>query len=180
MYRTALVIIAIPLVLPGIGNAQNDQGDDSMEDHLSVLEEDVKVLTEEQVSLFTATQDAIQFKVSLNRNYPRSIRARQHDGQKILVVGQPGDALVRASVHRMLFNAPPGREFSTFGSPAPFRMTIRQSDRAVMHLVSRLPNAIGYARITAVDERVKILTVDGLGPRDAGYFLIIHGDGSSE
>ena len=105
---------------------------------------------------------------------------RWPDGQKIVAVNQLVTALARASVFRMLFNAGPGKEFSMSGSPAPFKSMTRSSGRSVKRLVSQLPNAIGYARVSAVDDSVKTLTVDGLGPGDAGYFLIVRGDGSSE
>ncbi len=105
---------------------------------------------------------------------------RWPDGQKIVVVNQPLDSLARASVYRMLFNAPPGKQFSLPGSPAPFKTTVRLSDRSVKQLVSRLPNAIGYARASTVDERVRVLVVDGLGPGDAGFSPGAQKDGSPE
>jgi ABC-type phosphate transport system substrate-binding protein len=95
--------------------------------------------------------------------------SRWPDGQKIVAVNQPVDSSARAVVYRILFNAPPGQQFSQPGSPAPFKTTVRPSDRSVKQLVSRLPNAIGYARASTVDERIKVLVVDGPGRGGPGF-----------
>ena len=61
MYQTTVLIIAI--LMPGIGITQNDQGDDSIVERLSILEKDVEALTEEQSAFYRAMQDAIQFNL---------------------------------------------------------------------------------------------------------------------
>ena len=61
MYRNTVLIIAI--LIPVIAVAQNNQGNDSMAERLSILEEDVGALTQEQSAFFRAMQDAIQFNL---------------------------------------------------------------------------------------------------------------------
>ncbi len=94
---------------------------------------------------------------------------RWPDGQKVVAIDQSVDSTSRAVVYELLFQAPAGKTFAIPGSPAPFRTTVRKSDISARRLVSRLPNAIGYIRLNAVDERVRVLAVDGKSPDDPDY-----------
>lgn len=107
-------------------------------------------------------------------------KRRWPDGQNICAINRPVSASVRATVFRVLFNAGPGKEFSISGSPTSFRPVTRQSGRSVKQLVSQVPNAIGYILVSEVDDRVKVLTVDGIEPNDTGYFPSVQGRKSSQ
>ena len=49
--------------------------------------------------------------------------------------------------------------------------TTLSSDEAVKRFVSQVPNAVGFIDASAVDDRVKILRIDGKLPMENGYKL---------
>ena len=46
-----------------------------------------------------------------------------------------------------------------------------QSDKAVRKMVANIPGAIGYISLSAVDDTVKVLEIDGLLPSQERYAL---------
>lgn len=45
------------------------------------------------------------------------------------------------------------------------------SDSSVKAMVVRIPGAIGYINLSKVDDTVKIINVDGVGPSDVNYLI---------
>ena len=88
------------------------------------------------------------------------------DGSQIMVINRIPTAYIRAIFYKLVLKEQPAKEFYHPGSPIPFRTLIQQSDDAAIRFVSRMPNAISYVSFKAVNDKVKVLEINGVPATD--------------
>jgi phosphate transport system substrate-binding protein len=93
------------------------------------------------------------------------------DGQKIVVLNRPLDSDLRKQFYRLVLDAEPTAKFFLPGSPIPFETRQVQSDQATRKIVAQIPSAIGYLPLSATDDSVKVLAIDGVLPSQGRYTL---------
>ncbi len=91
------------------------------------------------------------------------------DGQKIFVVDHLSDTEIRSLFYRIVLNSKPTKKFLKRNSPVPFKPMTLKTDVSTRKFVGRIPNAIGYIYLKKVNDRVKVLKVDGKLPDEEGY-----------
>lgn len=89
--------------------------------------------------------------------------------QKIVVLNRPITSEVRRQFYAWVLGREATAKFFRTGSPVPFRTQQVKSDRATRKMVARIPGAIGYIPLSAVDDSVKVLKIDGMLPDQARY-----------
>ena len=91
------------------------------------------------------------------------------DGQKIFVVDRPSDSEIRFQFYKIVLNSKPTKKFLKPKSPLPFKPMILKTDASMCKFTTRIPNAIGYIYLSEVNDKVKVLEIDGKLPGDEGY-----------
>ena len=114
-------------------------------------------------------------RTTLNKSYLHRIYSGKitqwEDGQKVVALNYPIHAEIRRRFYVLVLEAEPAAKFFIPGSPIPFKLRQMRSDRAVRKMVAGVPGAIGYLPLSAVDDSVKILSIDGMRPSQANYPL---------
>ena len=91
------------------------------------------------------------------------------DGQKIFVVDRTSESEIRFQFYKIVLNSKPTKKFLKPQSPVPFKAMILKTDVSTRKFVGRIPNAIGYIYLRDVNDKVKVLKVDGKLPGEDGY-----------
>ncbi len=91
------------------------------------------------------------------------------DGQKIFVVDHSFDSEIRSQFYKIVLNSKPTKKFLKPQSPVPFKAMTLKTDVSTRKFVGRIPNAIGYIYLSKVDDKVKVLKIDGKLPDDESY-----------
>ncbi len=91
------------------------------------------------------------------------------DGQKVFVVDRLSDSEIRFQFYKIVLNSKPTKKFLKPQSPVPFKAMTLKTDVSTRKFVGRIPNAIGYIYLSKVNDRVKVLKVDGKLPDDENY-----------
>jgi ABC-type phosphate transport system substrate-binding protein len=103
---------------------------------------------------------------------------RWANGRKITVVMRPAGDGDRAVVLRLVCRMTEA-EFQKYVLQAAFTGEATGGPRVldtalgVRRFVFNVPGAIGYMRLSEVDDTIKVIHVDGLGPTDPGYRLTV-------
>jgi ABC-type phosphate transport system substrate-binding protein len=103
---------------------------------------------------------------------------RWPNGRKITVVMRPAGDVDRAVVLRLVCRMSEA-EFqkhvlqATFTGEATGGPRVLDTALGVRRFVFNVPGAIGYMRLSEVDDTIKVIHVDGLGPTDPGYRLTV-------
>ena len=90
---------------------------------------------------------------------------------KIVALNRPILSEIRRQFYAWVLETQPTTKFFRPGSPVPFQTRQAKSDRAVRKMVARIPGAIGYVPLSAVDDSVKVLKINGLLPDQVSYPL---------
>ncbi len=98
-------------------------------------------------------------------------RSDWSSGQKIVVTNRPVQSSIRKDFYEKALGVKPSKKYFQRGSPIPFKTTRLNSGRAARKFVARVPNAIGYVHLSAVDASVKVLKMDGRIPTESDYLL---------
>ncbi|MCP4366807.1 MAG: hypothetical protein GY797_01645 [Deltaproteobacteria bacterium] len=93
------------------------------------------------------------------------------DGQKVFVVDHSPDSEIRFQFYKIVLNSKPKKKFLKPQSPVPFKAMTLKTDVSTRKFVGRIPNAIGYIYLKEVNDKVKVLKVDGKLPGDEGYII---------
>ncbi len=80
-------------------------------------------------------------------------------GGRIKLVNRQISSTERGQFYRQVLNAKPDQRFYVLNTPIAVQSLIRRSDEAVLRFVTAIEGAIGYVRLSAVDESVKIVTI---------------------
>ncbi|MEO8561497.1 MAG: substrate-binding domain-containing protein [bacterium] len=114
------------------------------------------------------------------RKIYRGQRARWSNGRRVtLVMRDPGtperDAILRSlyGIDEEAYRR--GFLQAIFTGEANDAPKMLATPNGVLRFVFNVPGAIGYVRVSEVDESVKMLRVDGQLPGDAGYGLAVEG-----
>ncbi|MCP4369842.1 MAG: hypothetical protein GY797_17260 [Deltaproteobacteria bacterium] len=91
------------------------------------------------------------------------------DGQKIFVVDHSSDSEIRSQFYKIVLNSKPTKKFLKPQSPVPFKAMTLKTDVSTRKFVGRIPNAIGYIYLSKVNDKVKVLKIDGKLPDDESY-----------
>ncbi len=91
------------------------------------------------------------------------------DGQKIFVVDRSSDSEIRFQFYKIVLNSKPTKRFLKPRSPVLFKAMTLKTDLSTRKFVGHIPNAIGYIYLREVNDKVKVLKVDGKLPGDEGY-----------
>ncbi len=110
-------------------------------------------------------------KSSLLANMFMGKAGKWPDGQKLFVVDHPSDSEVRFQFYKIVLNSKPTKKFLKPKSPLPFKPMILKTDLSTRIFTTRIPNAIGYIYLSKVNDKVKVLEIDGKIPGDEGYMI---------
>jgi len=91
------------------------------------------------------------------------------DGQRIFVVDRSPDSEIRFQFYKIVLNSKPTKMFLKPKSPTLLKTTALKTGMSTKKFVSRIPNAIGYIYLREVNDKVKVLEIDGKLPGDEGY-----------
>ncbi len=91
------------------------------------------------------------------------------DGQKIFVVERSSDSEIRFQFYKIVLNSKPTKTFLKPRSPVTFKPMVLKTDKSTCKFVSRIPNAVGYIYLSQVNEKVKVLKIDGKLPGEEDY-----------
>ena len=116
--------------------------------------------------------DASDLKSSNLARIYKGRMAKWPNGKKIHVIDHSFNSDIRLLFYDIVLDSKPTKKFFKPGSPIPFKKMILVSDLATKKYISRIPNAIGYIRLSEVDDTVKILMIDGKLPTDEGYNIL--------
>ena len=98
------------------------------------------------------------------------------NGKQIVVVDRPVRSSERKAFYNQVLRTDPTKKFFEPGVPVPFRAIQIRSDEALMAFIRRVKDAVSYAYLDAVDERVKIVSIDGKKFTDLDYALKIEAE----
>lgn len=93
------------------------------------------------------------------------------DGQKIFVVDRLPDSEIRFQFYKIVLNSKPTKKFLKPRSPVHFKPMVLKTDVSNRKFVGRIPNAIGYIYLKNVNDKIKVLKVNGKLPGDEGYSI---------
>ncbi len=98
------------------------------------------------------------------------------DHQKILLIMQEDGTFEKNVFVKKVYKLSPN-ELKRFwlakildGQILSFPKTLGSSE-VIKRFVSQIPSAIAYVDVTVVDSSIKVLSIDGKRPGDAGYYL---------
>ncbi len=128
----------------------------------SLLAEPIAIITNKANS----TND---LKSSLLANIYKGRTGKWPDGQKIFVVDRLSDSEIRFQFYKIVLDSKPTKKFLKPKSPITFKPMTLKADKSSRKLISRIPNAIGYIYLSSVNDKVKVLKVNGKLPGDEGY-----------
>ncbi len=128
----------------------------------SLLAEPIAIITNKANS----TND---LKSSLLANIYKGRTGKWPDGQKIFVVDRLSDSEIRFQFYKIVLDSKPTKKFLKPKSPITFMPMTLKADKSSRKLISRIPNAIGYIYLSSVNDKVKVLKVNGKLPGDEGY-----------
>ena len=94
------------------------------------------------------------------------------DGEQIVVVDRPVRSETRARFYSEILRTEPTKKFYEPGVPIPFRAIQIRSDEALVAFIRRVRNSVSYVSLSSVDDRVKILKIDGKMYSESGYVLL--------
>jgi ABC-type phosphate transport system substrate-binding protein len=89
----------------------------------------------------------------------RGVNCLWSNGKRIIVVNQALGTKPRELFYRKILKEPPSAKFYIAGTMAPISTVVQKSDDAVKLFISNMVNAIGYIRVEAVDDHVKVLKI---------------------
>ncbi len=115
------------------------------------------------------TNDIIGLKSTFLSKVFMGRQGKWPDGQKIFVVDRSSDTEIRFQFYRIVLNSKPTKTFLKPRSPVVFKPMVLKTDKSALKLVSRIPNAIGYIYLSKVNEKVKVLKIDGKLPGEENY-----------
>jgi len=80
-------------------------------------------------------------------------------GGRIKLVNREIASVQRERFYRVVLNAKPNQKFYRQGTPITINSLIQRSDKAVLRFVAAIPGAIGYIRLSNVNNSVKVVLV---------------------
>ena len=80
-------------------------------------------------------------------------------GGRIKLVNRETSSPERAQFYRQVLNAKPDQRFYVLNTPIAVQSLIRRSDEAVLRFVTAIEGAIGYVRVSQVNESVKAVLI---------------------
>ena len=80
-------------------------------------------------------------------------------GGRIKLVNRETASPERAQFYRKVLNAKPDQRFYVLNTPIAVQSLIRRSDEAVLRFVTAIEGAIGYVRLSQVNQSVKVLLI---------------------
>lgn len=80
-------------------------------------------------------------------------------GGRIKLVNREIASPLRERFYRLVLNAKPDQKFYRPGTPVAVHSLIQRSDQAVLRFVAAIPGAIGYIRLSNVNESVKVVLI---------------------
>jgi len=80
-------------------------------------------------------------------------------GGRVKLVNREIASVPRERFYRLVLNAKPDQKFYRPGTPVAIQSLIQRSDKAVLRFVAAIQGAIGYIRLSNVNESVKIVLV---------------------
>ncbi len=80
-------------------------------------------------------------------------------GGRIKLVNRETSSSERAQFYRKVLNAKPDQRFYVLNTPIAVQSLIRRSDEAVLRFVTAIEGAIGYVRLSQVNQSVKVLLI---------------------
>lgn len=80
-------------------------------------------------------------------------------GGRIKLVNRETSSPERAQFYRQVLNAKPDQRFYVLNTPIAVQSLIRRSDEAVLRFVSAIEGAIGYVRLSQVNQSVKVVLI---------------------
>ena len=114
--------------------------------------------------------------LSFLANIYQGKKKKWKNGEKIIVINLPITSPYRRKFYQVVLHSKPTKQFFDPGSPIPLKTKVVKFESSVLKFVSRIPNAIGYISLNAVDESVKILTIDNVKYDEKLYKLNNHSE----
>ena len=87
----------------------------------------------------------------------RGQMANWPNGQHIHIIDRSEGSGLKKQFYRDVLNAKPNRLFFLTGSPVPMKTMKVNTDLSTRKFVARMPNAIAYIPLSAVDDSVRIV-----------------------
>ena len=81
------------------------------------------------------------------------------NGGRIKLVNREISSPERAQFYRQVLNAKPDQRFYVLNTPIAVQSLIRRSDEAVLRFVAAIDGAIGYVRLSQVNQSVKVVLI---------------------
>ena len=80
-------------------------------------------------------------------------------GGRIKLVNRETSSPERKQFYRTVLNAKPDQRFYVINTPIAVQSLIRRSDEAVLRFVTAIDGAIGYVRVSEVNDSVKVILI---------------------
>ncbi len=124
----------------------------------------------EPIAIITNKANSINdLKSSSLANIFKGRTEKWPDGQKIFIVDRSPVSDIRFKFYKIVLNSQPTKKFLKPKSPALLKTMALKTGASTRKFVSRIPNSIGYIYLSEVNDKVKILKIDGKLPDDEGY-----------
>jgi len=100
-----------------------------------------------------------QLSQSTVANMYRGEELHWSHGGRVKLVNREIASVQRERFYRLVLIAKPNQKFYRPGTPVAVYSLIQRSDQAVLRFVAAIPGAIGYIRLSNVNESVKVVLV---------------------